>query len=102
MKDIDEIYYNLTPEELWDLGRNEPNAKVNWTASEHKEFEELCTLQDKTGLEFNVLRLILNTPNEVSLGDILIYCNALNIDPHLFLEKMLTKRLVKEATLQAA
>ncbi len=102
MKDIDEIYYNLTPDELWALGKDEPASKVNWTAAEHQEFEQLCELQDKTDLEFDTLRLILNTPHEASLGDILIYCNALSIDPHVFLEKMLTKRFVKETILQAA
>ena len=102
IEDIDAIYHNLTPDELWALGKDVPAVKVNWTAAEHKDFEELCELQDKTGLEFDALRLILNKPQEASLGDILIYCNALNIDPHVFLEKMLTKRFIKETILQAA
>ena len=101
MTDIDAIYHSLTPEELWGLGKNVPASKVNWTEAEHQEFEQLCELQDNTGLEFDVLRLILNKPHEASLGDILIYCNALNIDPHVFLEKTLTKRFVKETMLEA-
>jgi hypothetical protein len=102
MTNINDIYHNLSPDELWALGKDTPATKVNWTAAEHAEFEKLCDLQDKTDLEFDVLRLILNKPHEASLGNILIYCNALNIDPHTFLEKTLTNRLVKETILQAA
>jgi hypothetical protein len=102
MTNIDDLYHNLSPDELWALGKDAPATKVNWTAEEHQEFEQLCDLQDKTDLEFDVLRLILNRPHEASLGNILIYCNALSIDIHVFLEKTLTNRLAKEALLQTA
>ena len=84
------------------LGKDVPASKVNWTVAEHQEFEKLCTLQDKTDLEFDVLRLILNKPHEASLGGILVYCNALSIDPHTFLETTLTKRIIETSFLQAA
>jgi hypothetical protein len=71
--DIDAIYYNLTPDELWALGKDATPSKVNWTAEEHHEFEQLCVLQDKTGLEFDVLRLILHKPQEATLSDIFLY-----------------------------
>jgi hypothetical protein len=102
MTDIDSIYHNLTPDELWALGKDETPTKVNWTAAEHAEFEQLCALQEVTDLEFDVLRLILHQPHQAALGDILIYCNALKIDPHTFLESTLTKTVVKASFLQAA
>lgn len=102
MKNIDDVYHNLSLDKLWALGKNTLATNPNWTAAEHQEFEKLCELQDKTEFEFDVLRLILNKPHEASLGSILIYCNALDIDPHLLLEKTLTNRIVKETILQAA
>ena len=89
MATMDEIYHNLTPDELWALGKDTPKSELNWTEEEHREFEELCVLQDQTGLDFDVLRLILNNPQEASMSDVLIYCNALNIDPHSFLDTLL-------------
>jgi hypothetical protein len=102
MTNISDIYHNLTPDELWALGKDATPSKVNWTAAEHTEFEQLCALQKVTDIEFDVLRLILHKPQEAALGDILIYCNALKIDPHTFLETILTKTVVKASFLQAA
>ena len=84
-----EYIQSLSIGEIKAMFANGRPIKANWTDEEDEQAEKIYHIMDVTDLDYaDVLRL-LNEPRKAPLGDIEMYCHAMNIDLIDFIQKAL-------------
>jgi hypothetical protein len=89
--EIDNIYHSMSAKELWQNSKDVIPIEVHYTQEDIARGELIYPLMDATELEYKEIETILFDPKRALLGDIQIYCRALNIDVLEFIEKTLAK-----------
>ena len=87
---IDDIFQSMSAAELWALNGDTPPMHMDRpTPEEMAVSEKTWRIMDSTGLEYSSVEKILFYPQQATLGEIEVYCSALNINILEFIEKAL-------------
>ena len=87
--DIDELIQSMTPKELWAMSRHAKPIQVNWTEEEVEKSDKIYKIMDLTALDYADVECLLNEPLKARLGDIKIYCQAMNLNVLDFIQNLL-------------
>lgn len=87
---IEDIFQSMSAAELWALHENAtPIHLERPTPEETVVSEKIWGIMDATGLEYSSVEKILFSPQQATLGEIIVYCTELHIDLQSFIEKAL-------------
>lgn len=88
-KNIDDYIQSLSVRELKELWNNSTPIQPNYSKEERETSEKIWPIMDLTDLDYESVEKILFEPQRAVLGDIVIYCQKMNINLLSFIEEAL-------------